>query len=348
MLVRGAAYLMVLSDHLNEEYVLRKHKQNIKYMNRLTFSLILGFTSVHCYSSTQSIGHPGTKWNKNEISVCFGNKSNWHEARILDFPGFEKDPKEGEALPFTSDQKELIKKTVMDSFSAKQTGIFFKLLSDCDQISQVDVILFRFEKNGLTPHGAATMGFHSSYFCEVTQGIRRCGFKRDEALVRKDFVFIDTGKIAPKINKEEKIKRTLLHEFGHVAGLEHEHARLEFSLKDPNCILAGLDRLPPVIREEEGITSLNFSVYDPNSIMNYCFNDTITHFVGIEFSLRAGEVPLISLTDTTLYSVKRRDEFYDYKLSTNLSRLDKHYLRCLYKYNPVEYEGKCHPFYVND
>lgn len=88
------------------------------------------------------------------------------------------------------------------------------------------------------------------------------------------------------------VQNTALHEFGHIAGLAHEHARAacsgnpgEYAAKDQfgNDVL-GNDRVGYV------------GGYDPTSIMNYCYVATRTNVMQARFS--AGDLATLS----TIYS----------------------------------------------
>ena len=86
-----------------------------------------------------------------------------------------------------------------------------------------------------------------------------------------------------------------LHEFGHVAGLRHEHARADSTCKKSDELI-----------EEEQMKSEEFSAsaaYDPNSIMNYCYRDIVLQekLQASEIRLSASDIEVIK----KLYNQKR-------------------------------------------
>ena len=174
----------------------------------------------------------------------------------------------------------LTKDVISNAYKTETTIIEFNGFDDCSNLSSPDVVLVFTNKD-----------FGSGYVN------RFADFEKNSTIK----VFIGLGNKLDTFTKEEtqEIETTILHEFGHVAGLQHEHQyfRRE-ALKDPNCHLklktgdtgvqwikgtakfarsAGkngalglMGRIAPYYvafkRDKSTIGS-----YDPYSIMNYCY-----------------------------------------------------------------------------
>ncbi len=67
--------------------------------------------------------------------------------------------------------------------------------------------------------------------------------------------------------REDQLDHATIHEFGHAIGLRHEHARTD---NDGACPYSSSEILP-----EDGGNQY-YTVYDPNSVMNYCGQDRLT------------------------------------------------------------------------
>ncbi len=322
----------------------------------LTFTL----TSLGALASNFSIGEPVTKWTKTEISVCFATKNEWTKSRIRKTQGFGSLAKADEGLPFTLDQKSLIQDIVTANYTEEETGIHFTGWKDCSETPKSDVYLFRMEKVS-SLKGKANIGDNSEYHRvaklpsnpeDKTPSKVKFVKMKDSGL--KEYVLLNTkvdevetpnaASVArkDKTTFEEHFQMTTLHEFGHIAGLRHEHARLEDAKEDINCktTYKNVDEM----KEEEAITTEKFSVYDPNSIMSYCYLRKVNRQVGLQFKVKSSGLIPMNLTDNTIYTktlVNKNPKIYEYNLKIALSALDKHSLRCLYLYDQDEFAEKC-------
>lgn len=189
------------------------------------------------------------------LNVCFGDPSTGHLVA-------DSSNSSTEALPI--DYQELINQTISAEFSELTTGISFKFLGQCSDLHerQIDAII----NWRLDPvfQGEGIGGF--TYFSKDYRYKSGITFtKYGEKL--------GTGKLTPK----EKFIMSVVHEFGHLAGLGHEHLMLE-ALTDKNCdLLPEIFKRPGVLygRNNIGRTQDVVSKYDPYSIMNYCWNTYI-------------------------------------------------------------------------
>lgn len=297
-------------------------------------------------ASVASITEPNVKWMKSNVIVCFGNKEHWKISRVWENSlTYKKIPKEDEGIEFTKDQKDLIQRAITTNYNSDETGIFYSGWLDCAQNPKADVYILRTHKPDYAPHGVASIGQQSAFVCQDRNGTQVCSRQRDSSITGKDFVLIDTYKTMPKLDLDNRMKGTALHEFGHLSGLRHEHARYEFAKNDFNCIESDLLNPNSHSREPEGATALLYSRYDANSIMNYCFNEMIGMKVGLKFFVKYNEYMPLELHDKSLYETKITPMGVQYSLKVALSTLDKHALKCMYIYQGQEFWKKCHENY---
>jgi hypothetical protein len=119
-------------------------------------------------------------------------------------------------------------------------------------------------------------------------------------------------KLGPKVFKQPDISfiRSSLHEFGHVAGLIHEHYHKN-AKKDPNCQDIIKDNPHFIVNPIHLGKDKAYSKYDSKSIMNGCF------------LLKEDQKDQQSLADI------------------QLSQNDRHTLQCIYKSADQYDKSKC-------
>jgi serralysin len=180
--------------------------------------------------------HAGTYskilWQKKEISVCFAaaevekRVSFNHKLTIEDW---------------NESDKEKIKDWATSEYRPERTGIFFIGWRSCTEDPNADVILF-YNKDSI-------------FFAKLS------GIAAGYGPVEKVAGY-PNAKSYVAISKSGMSKYTVLHEFGHVAGLAHEHNHPDaVKESDKNCVYN-------VTR----ISSQYFSYehFDKYSIMSYC------------------------------------------------------------------------------
>lgn len=201
---------------------------------------------------------------------------------------------------FTEFRKEWIRKTLEEQFTPSRTGIHFVGFGDCHE-EPGDVFVWRSRPRF---NGAGTTGTASAYRigqaeqvavcppgvesegCEVVEGADPgaglWGFSRllraeATAHMRLNSDAFCSHKAAADLCR----KGQLIHEFGHIAGLRHEHARPE-AAEDQRCIHYNL---AAKTSEGTGATAEYVGPYDPKSIMNYCYRWDLN--AGYEPALRS-------------------------------------------------------------
>lgn len=177
-------------------------------------------------------------WNHNEVSVCFGagEKINREvEGYVI------------KARSWSKKQKQLVEQWVKEEYKAERTGISFSGFEDCENAPDADVVIFHNKNSRMGTfifggtHGLSVIGPHSGSVD---------GYPRARAFVSISSSGLDKG--------------TVVHEFGHTAGLQHEHNHYDaFKLDKGRC--------HAITKENSYFTTrLNYTEYDPLSVMNYC------------------------------------------------------------------------------
>ena len=197
-----------------------------------------------------AIYEPATIWNKNKINVCFLDEQHQLEQTALGTTE-ESFKKNGFTPAFlTLEEKEIIKTTINNTFYPSITGIHFVGWKNCSQESMIDVIIMKAGKvKGLIFNKKAPF-----------KGFASIG---ENGLLTKE------GYIGKKLESKALVAlqvfdpAVIVHEFGHIAGLRHEHIHPEAKKIDSGCHSA-------LYSKESPINDSVLTTYDRASIMNYC------------------------------------------------------------------------------
>lgn len=199
------------------------------------FSAML-FVSAPSWSSIYTENY---LWDKRELTTCFADdhRDRKNGPLVLKFREWKRS------------DKEKIKRWVQSEFSAERTGIHFVGFDDCEVNPEADVAIFYNKNNKLESRlfggldGIASLGTSLH-----TQNIGWLfGFKLINSYV--------------SISNSGMNKGTVIHEFGHIAGLMHEHDHPDAERLEPECKYT----------EEWGtLSGFVYEAYDRNSVMNYC------------------------------------------------------------------------------
>ena len=175
-------------------------------------------------------------WERKEISVCFAGPEkelrieNGHELKIKNWK--KRDKKN-------------IEFWVNEEFSPERTGIHFVGWKSCTVTTESDVVLF----------------YNSNSYVErfVHGGLD--GLAGDLGPRRVESVSgFPWARSMVAISKTGMNKGTAIHEFGHVAGLAHEHNHYDAPKYDKSC-----PHYRPTFSRK-----LEYTTFDPASIMSYC------------------------------------------------------------------------------
>lgn len=175
-------------------------------------------------------------WNKAEISVCFAGKGTTTRLENVE-KGF---------ADWKDDQMDLIQKALESEYTLERTGYAFVGFQRCQKNEKMDVVILR--KPTTSPYAfkaAAT----------ATVGVQGIPPVKDYSHARGLVVFTSSG-----LNKT-----AIVHEFGHVIGLKHEHEHPEaYNEAQTRCRFYN----------KKNVINDNFiyTKFDEGSVMNYCTN----------------------------------------------------------------------------
>ncbi|MBS1962607.1 MAG: hypothetical protein JST04_10350 [Bdellovibrionales bacterium] len=265
---------------------------------------------------------PDFLWKKSELRVCFGSREEAAHTQILStgFPERALDLLE----PFPKTVRNHIRRVVESAYRTSTTHIRFVGWQNCPtpfETSDVDVILLGFPVSKEIskrfdysfPSGRASVGLSNWE-----------GTALENSSLRP-FVFLDLGEFESEPGYvQNDFDFTVLHEFGHVLGLRHEHLSPRFA-GDPFCRHSSH---PPHNTEKSWPHTASVGPYDPFSIMSYCLGDWMYEQHSDEFTL----------TETDREALDGRfDEFVlktisegKYRWSPTLSRDDRNTLQAMY------------------
>jgi hypothetical protein len=201
--------------------------------------------------------HTRNLWKHNEVTTCFGQAE-----EVLR----EEGPYVLKVRDWKDKEKEKLKAWVLEEYSPERTGIFFTGFEDCENAPDADVIIFKNKNSKFKAffagalHGLALLG---PYFGEVA------GYPKASSFVSISSTGMDKG--------------TVIHEFGHVAGLAHEHEHPNAWKEDPKRCSSIKENTFPKFR-------LEYEPYDRDSVMNYC---KIHGKEGKKLGLSPGDVALL-------------------------------------------------------
>ncbi len=175
-------------------------------------------------------------WDHHDIVVCFADG----EIDPRTESGYKIKVKN-----WNKSNKKHIEAWVKEEYSPERTGIYFTGWKSCNEDSDVDVVLF-YNSN--------------SYIKRFVLGDID-GVAGDLGPRRENKVLgYPNARSIVAISKTGMNKGTVIHEFGHVAGLAHEHNHYDVPKADKAC--------PHY--ERNFTTKLEYTDFDPASIMSYC------------------------------------------------------------------------------
>nr|BFD62906.1 hypothetical protein BdHM001_15870 [Bdellovibrio sp. HM001] len=167
------------------------------------------------------------RWTPDAVKVCFANPV--ENSR----DGYRRSR-------WKAEDKAQVRRWVEDEFTPARTGIHFVGFHDCVPGEKDNVIINFRPKNVLR-------------WLEGTRGSATIGYQLFR--VSKDFPNV-AGNIHFFVGGLRK--STVIHEFGHIAGLYHEHDH-----PHSTCSIGG--------EKQEGLKwGFGYTEYDPNSVMSYC------------------------------------------------------------------------------
>lgn len=319
-------------------------------MKLLLATAILSLTAASARTDP-SLGEPGAVWKSKNISVCWGKPDDTDRTTM---PQTSKNMIKHSSFGVLGEKdRKLVQDTINREYNTAATGMEFTGWRDCTVDDTADVIIF---SSDLSKGVLRSMDDLFLMMAEAGayDGIASIGIEGAQSGLKQ---FVHIKRLAAeelKVSQDESLQIVALHEFGHLAGLRHEHARFADAHSDANCAAQGIQ-----LHEARGKTAKAFGVYDPNSIMNYCHIFTMLYRTGLNFYVDVTEdlrvessgffltpnlLPILQVTDTnmadsTLFSSQKSEtEYLLYQAKIGLSKGDRHTLQCLYRadaYDPM-------------
>lgn len=286
-------------------------------------AFFIGLISIMVFvnQSNASLVEPNIKWRKTSINICWGDYSD----RIKVLNPLEFNKKKDIERVFNNVEKNILEKSISQEFTAKSTIIRFNF----DSQKKCDAYVFGFIlKKGSNPKAHSTIGEKSIDSFKR----RRLSFRKPRVYISfpLSFLSINGGEI--NLSKKEFIKNTAIHEFGHLAGLRHEHAQKTEEL-DAFCNHASI-----IFKEKSNPTTLAYTSFDTLSVMNYCLTRAIIYHYGAVVALDDiyGELSWKirdflkneDVFETKSFIASKKSKTIRFKLG--LSEGDIYGLKCLY------------------
>lgn len=191
------------------------------------FSLLFLFSFFVLSSSYAGVFSYNT-WKKNDIKVCFSDGIGEWRANTV---------------KWSRSKKKLVREVVEEEFTPEKTGIFFSGFDDCRRARyKPDVIIYAigFRNWVKGSYGKSTIGKGK---------IKNPDFPSAHGFIELTSFSLD--------------KVTIVHEFGHSAGLLHEHDHYKAFANNPFCSSTKMKTKKSEL--------VGYSEYDERSIMNYCY-----------------------------------------------------------------------------
>lgn len=174
------------------------------------------------------------RWTHAEINVCFAEKET--EYYMPEMQGPKRDWKQSE--------KELVQKVLEEEYTPSRTGYHFVGFKDCSETENINVVVGI--RSGFTLQAVAGVNGVAS----VGMGGRKTSYENSQAAVL--------------LSPRGVSKTTVVHEFGHVLGLMHEHLH-------PNARAESGSLCPYYVNNGEFDRATLYTDFDKTSVMNYCY-----------------------------------------------------------------------------
>ncbi len=211
---------------------------------------------------------PHVIWDKKELKTCFFSENDQLALTRLQTKQNTKDYFDFSPKSLTKRKRENVRNIILNEYTEARTGIHFTGFKDCSEVSDPDVIVMRaaakiFLLDMPEFRGRAVIG--EDGFFQIESDNEGNFVLQKDGTYNEGF-FNKSGKTA-FVALRTMNAGTIVHEFGHVAGLRHEHIRAEAE-QDRNCHKSRVNW--PT--EEKIYDSAQIETnYDHLSIMNYCY-----------------------------------------------------------------------------
>jgi len=225
-------------------------------------SFILFFFALKstAFALAPSVFEDSYKWKKTSVSVCWGTVEDFKKVN----PDIAENVEKRKISLLKARHLEAIQKKVQAEYTTEKTGIEFTGWTACSENPKADIVMLAVNRY----KEPAQNKKESDHIIlgEANIGISVLGFNKPRT--GQGSLFLSKSSGSDKITSQEELLMTALHEFGHAAGLRHEHIRPE-AQEDKHCKHRYHGRKFP---QEELKTASVIGSYDPRSIMNYCYD----------------------------------------------------------------------------
>ncbi len=309
-------------------------------MKKILSALILPLGSMPLMAGILNLVEPNVSWSNPEVRVCFANYS---QLKDTSFSTYQYKVTENSFSFFSDEQKLVIKNIVTKEYTPERTGIHFVGWNDCQSDPQSDVYIFNLEDKDQYFTGTASLGESGLLTFVDAKGPRKLNIMQRRKTSKKNYIAFNTAFITTNtLSFNEKLEMVSLHEFGHVAGLRHEHADKNITtnkrFNDLNCIAVQFE-----YGEKSFDSTTKSSVYDANSIMNYCYMYLLEQ-IGLNYTQEVGPEKY-DLLDSSVITKESTSSGINHKIRIGLSQGDLHALGCLYQYDKKTKKAICKETY---
>lgn len=226
------------------------------------------------------IVEPFVKWENRSVVVCFASRNELPQVALnRDVSATDVGGKilDTNIIEWGDKQMSAVREIITQEYKSARTGIEFIGFKKCLPYVPADAFIFAGDYG---PWGRSAMGRDGVFVMKdkkLPMNLNTSWEMRVDETSKHPFIFLripdKESKGILQVSKEEALQLNAVHEFGHLAGLSHEHIRANIS--SPDCVSGHVQLQLRVA------STLDVGDYDPQSIMNYCYTKNILEVHGL-------------------------------------------------------------------